>query len=258
MLVDREAILQEGILQFGPAGIAGAHQYEDAFAFFVGDLDERLDGIAAHIGRDGYRIGPFEIIHFAEAGIAQGASGVAFGGVADVGAFGVVDDDQAMGGGFLHDGPEGFDAIPVILFEKRGVNFHDGHMGRDDFEHLVAELQNRIHPGLQIAVIAIGTAGTQIPPPGNRRGYRLIDGIQPHAQRSALGLNRRQQPIRKIRHSNSLKSSHFNPAARFYGEGGLATIGLGGLRRDCEPGLAFLEQRGVTAVERASRRWLIR
>ena len=53
----------------------------------------------------------------------EGGAGIGFGSGGDVAAFGVVDDEEAVGGGFLDEGVEGFDAVPVVLFEEGGVDF---------------------------------------------------------------------------------------------------------------------------------------
>jgi hypothetical protein len=53
VLIQRRSILQQHVLDFGCAGVAGADEDEDALVEFFRGVNERADGIVAHVGGDG-------------------------------------------------------------------------------------------------------------------------------------------------------------------------------------------------------------
>ncbi len=170
--VEGVAVLEELVLDLGGAGVGGADEDEEAFSGVLGEGDEGSEGVVSHVGIDGEGVGSGEIAEVGEVGVGEVGEGVAFGGVADVGAFGVVDDEEAMGVGFLDDGGEAFDAVPVVLFEEGGVDFDGGDVGGDDFEEAGAEFDDGIDAGLSVVFIVEGFLA------GDGGGELVVGGVE--------------------------------------------------------------------------------
>ena len=125
------------ILKSPRAGVAGPDQDVDSAAPGPRRLEERHQGIAAHVGIDRQGIDP--PLPRTGSRVPKVGLGVGLGGGPDVAPLGVRDDEQPRLAGSPHDPPQHRHSRRPALFEERHLGLDDGNHPGDRIDDPQAE-----------------------------------------------------------------------------------------------------------------------